>query len=54
VALAIYDPLMDRGEDGEMHPYLAESLTPNEDLTEYTLKLARASRSTTARRSPPT
>ncbi len=24
VGLAIYDPLMDRGEDGEMHPYLAE------------------------------
>jgi peptide/nickel transport system substrate-binding protein len=39
VGLAIYDPLMDRGEDGEMRPYLAESLTPNEDLTQYTLKL---------------
>ena len=39
VALTIYDPLMDRGEDGEMRPYLAESLTPNEDLTQYTLKL---------------
>jgi peptide/nickel transport system substrate-binding protein len=39
VAYAIYDPLMRRGSDGEMHPYLAESLEPNAELTEWTLKL---------------
>jgi peptide/nickel transport system substrate-binding protein len=39
VAYAIYDPLMQRTEDGEVSPYLAESLEPNEDLTEWTLTL---------------
>jgi len=39
VAFAIYDPLMRRGDDGEMHPYLAESIEPNAELTEWTLKL---------------
>jgi peptide/nickel transport system substrate-binding protein len=39
VAYAIYDPLMQRSEDGPVEPYLAESLTPNDDLTEWTLKL---------------
>ncbi len=39
IAHAIYDPLMQRAEDGSVQPYLAESLEANEDLTEYTLKL---------------
>lgn len=39
VANAIYDSLMKRGADGEVHPYLAKSLEPNEDLTEWTLRL---------------
>ncbi|SDE59800.1 peptide/nickel transport system substrate-binding protein [Blastococcus fimeti] len=39
VAYAIYDPLMQRSADGEVRPYLAESLEPNADLTEWTLKL---------------
>jgi peptide/nickel transport system substrate-binding protein len=39
VAYALYDPLMKRTEDGELKPYLAESMEPNEDLTEWTLKL---------------
>ena len=30
---------MRRGADGEMHPYLAESIEPNADLTQWTLKL---------------
>jgi peptide/nickel transport system substrate-binding protein len=39
VAYAIYDPLMRRDADGEMSPYLAESVEPNAELTEWTLKL---------------
>jgi ABC-type transport system substrate-binding protein len=39
VAYAIYDPLVRRGEDGKIHPYLAESIEPNDDLTQWTLKL---------------
>ena len=39
VAYAIYDPLMKRTADGEIKPYLAESMEPNEDLTTWTLKL---------------
>lgn len=39
VAYAIYDPLMRRDADGEMQPYLAESIDPNDDLTEWTLTL---------------
>jgi peptide/nickel transport system substrate-binding protein len=39
VAYAIFDPLMRRDGNGEMRPYLAESLTPNDDLSEWTLKL---------------
>ncbi|MBI3192149.1 MAG: hypothetical protein HYZ36_05730, partial [Pedosphaera parvula] len=37
VAFAIYDPLMKRTPDGEVKPYLAESLEPNDDLTVWTL-----------------
>jgi peptide/nickel transport system substrate-binding protein len=39
VAYAIYDPLMHRTEDGALEPYLAESLEPNAELTEWTLTL---------------
>jgi peptide/nickel transport system substrate-binding protein len=39
VALSIYDPLMRRAESGEIRPYLAKSLQPNSDLTEWTLEL---------------
>ncbi|WP_155858923.1 ABC transporter substrate-binding protein [Candidatus Blastococcus massiliensis] len=39
VAWSLYDPLMHRNEDGELEPYLAESLEPNEELTEWTLTL---------------
>ena len=39
VAYAIYDPLMRRDANGEVQPYLAESLEPNADLSEWTLKL---------------
>ncbi len=39
VAFAIYDPLMKRTPDGEVKPYLAESMEPNEDLTVWTLTL---------------
>jgi peptide/nickel transport system substrate-binding protein len=39
VAYAIYDPLMHRTADGEVEPYLAESMEPNAELTEWTLKL---------------
>ena len=39
VAYAIYDPLMHRTADGEVEPYLAESMEPNADLTEWTLTL---------------
>jgi peptide/nickel transport system substrate-binding protein len=36
---AIYDPLTARATDGKVVPYLAETLTPNADLTEWVLKL---------------
>ena len=39
VAQAIYDPLLLRDENGELQPYLAESIEANEDLTQYTVKL---------------
>ncbi|MBJ7454152.1 MAG: ABC transporter substrate-binding protein, partial [Blastococcus sp.] len=39
VAWTIYDPLMHRTEDGALEPYLAESLEPNAELTEWTLTL---------------
>ena len=39
IAHTIYDPLMQRAEDGSVQPYLAESLEANDDLTQYTLKL---------------
>ncbi|WP_166518217.1 ABC transporter substrate-binding protein [Candidatus Blastococcus massiliensis] len=39
VAFALYDPLMKRTEDGEVKPYLAESMEPNDDFTTWTLTL---------------
>ncbi len=39
VAYALYDPLMHRTEDGDVEPYLAESMEPNAALTEWTLTL---------------
>lgn len=39
VAMAIYDPLMSLNEEGEFEPFLAESLEPNEELTEWTMTL---------------
>jgi peptide/nickel transport system substrate-binding protein len=39
VAFAIYDPLMKRTEEGDVKPYLAESMEANEDFTTWTLKL---------------
>ncbi|WP_195210455.1 ABC transporter substrate-binding protein [Actinomarinicola tropica] len=39
VARAIYDTIAARGADGEIYPYLAESIEPNEDLTEWTVTL---------------
>ena len=39
VARSVYDSLMLRDDEGTLQPYLAESLEPNEDFTQYTLKL---------------
>jgi peptide/nickel transport system substrate-binding protein len=39
VAYALYDPLMKRTDEGEIKPFLAESMEPNADLTAWTLKL---------------
>lgn len=39
VAHSIYDALTKRDSEGKVRPYLAESLEPNEDLTQWTLKL---------------
>jgi peptide/nickel transport system substrate-binding protein len=39
VAYALYDPLMKRDVNGEMKPYLAESMEPDDDLKAWTLKL---------------
>ncbi|TKJ24834.1 ABC transporter substrate-binding protein [Blastococcus sp. CCUG 61487] len=39
VAYALYDPLIKRTADGEAKPYLAESMEPNDDFTQWTLTL---------------
>jgi peptide/nickel transport system substrate-binding protein len=39
VALTIYDPLVMFDAEQQPRPYLAESVTPNEDLTEWTVTL---------------
>ncbi|MFP3907491.1 MAG: ABC transporter substrate-binding protein, partial [Acidimicrobiales bacterium] len=38
-ARAVYDPIAARGEDGQIYPYLAESIEPNDDLDEWTITL---------------
>jgi peptide/nickel transport system substrate-binding protein len=38
-ARAVYDSIAARGEDGQIYPYLAESIEPNDDLTEWTVTL---------------
>jgi peptide/nickel transport system substrate-binding protein len=37
VGRTVYEPLTLVGDDGQVYPYLLESLTPNEDFTEWTL-----------------
>jgi len=39
VARTFFDTLTVFDEDGEIHPYLAESFTPNDDYTSWTIKL---------------
>lgn len=39
VAMAVFDPLAAWTEDGEAVPYLAESITPNDDFTEWDVKV---------------
>jgi peptide/nickel transport system substrate-binding protein len=39
VARAVYDPIAARGADGQVYPFLAESIEPNDDLTEWTVTL---------------
>ena len=37
VGRTVYEPLVLIGDDGEVYPYLLESITPNEDATVWTL-----------------
>ncbi|HSL58738.1 MAG TPA: ABC transporter substrate-binding protein [Acidimicrobiales bacterium] len=39
VGRALYDGIAARGADGDVHPLMAESIVPNEDLTEWTVTL---------------
>lgn len=39
VARSFFDPIAARGGDGEIYPFLAESIEPNDDLTEWTVTL---------------
>lgn len=39
IAFALYDTLLVKDADGALKPFLAESIEPNEDLTEWTVKL---------------
>ena len=39
IASAVYDPLVSLDENGRWEPYLAESITPNDDFTEWTITL---------------
>lgn len=39
VALSIYDPLAADTPDGDWAPYLAESIVPNDDYTQWTIRL---------------
>jgi peptide/nickel transport system substrate-binding protein len=38
-ARAVYDSIAARGADGQIYPYLAESIEPNDDLSEWTITL---------------
>jgi peptide/nickel transport system substrate-binding protein len=38
-ARAVYDPIAARGEDGQIYPFLAESIEPNDTLDEWTVTL---------------
>ncbi|MDZ7679609.1 MAG: ABC transporter substrate-binding protein [Acidimicrobiales bacterium] len=38
-AVAVYDPIAARAEDGQVYPFLAESIEPNDELTEWTVTL---------------
>ncbi len=38
-ARTFFDPLAAYGDDNKVHPYLAESITPNSDFTVWTVKL---------------
>ena len=53
VARSIYDTLTRPTADGTYEPWLAESVEPNDDFTEWTISCATASSSTTAPTSPP-
>jgi peptide/nickel transport system substrate-binding protein len=39
IAFAIFDPLAAYDADGNLRPYLAESFTPNDDFTRWTIKV---------------
>jgi len=39
VAQTVMDPLVAFGKDNKAHPFLAKSITPNDDNTEWTIKL---------------
>ena len=38
-ASSFFDPIAAIGDDIKVHPYLAESITPNADATEWTIKV---------------
>ena len=38
-ARTFFDPLAALGDDNKVHPYVAETITPNEDSTVWTIKL---------------
>ena len=38
-ARSFFDPIAAIGDDNKVHPYLAESITPNADSTEWTIKV---------------
>jgi peptide/nickel transport system substrate-binding protein len=38
-ARSFFDPVAAVGADGKVHPYLAESITPNGDASEWTIKI---------------
>ena len=48
VLRAVYDPLAEIGEDGQVVPVLLSDIEHNEDHTEWTLTVVTGSPSTTA------